>query len=166
MATQYAHMKSETLLPDQEYINGVMPFLGKRELDNPGLGTVEEVRDRLKSMLGLVRQRTKTFVEAAAELDPVLRNSITIDKDAEERFLTTDNKNNLHNLGEFLQTVDDWTEVSLRNSMNEWFGRANLTMKDISQPIRVSLLGKTIGPELFQTMRAIGKERTIERLSR
>jgi glutamyl-tRNA synthetase len=166
MATQYAHMKSETLLPDQEYINGVMPFLGKRELDNPGLGTVEEVRNRLKSMLGLVRQRTKTFVEAAAELDPVLRNSITIDKDAEERFLTTDNKNNLHNLGEFLQSVDDWTEVSLRNSMNEWFGRANLTMKDISQPIRVSLLGKTIGPELFQTMRAIGKERTIERLSR
>jgi glutamyl-tRNA synthetase len=166
MATQYAHMKSETLLSDQEYINGVMPFLGKRELDNPGLGAVEEVRDRLKSMLGLVRQRTKTFVEAAAELDPVLRKSITIDKDAEERFLTVDNKNNLHNLGEFLRTVDDWTELSLRNSMNEWLGRVNFTMKEVSQSIRVSLLGKTIGPELFQTIVAIGKERTIERLSR
>jgi glutamyl/glutaminyl-tRNA synthetase len=134
-------------------------------LDAPGLGTVEEVREKLKSTLGLVRQRTKTFIEAAAELDPVLRKSITIDKDAEERFLTTDNKSNLQKLGEHLRTVDDWTELSLRNSMNEWLAKVNLTMKDVSQPIRVSLLGKTIGPELFQTMRAIGKEGCLQRMN-
>lgn len=166
MAIQYAHMKSDTLLTDEQYINGMMPFLGKRELENSGFGHPTEVREKLKTMLGLVRQRTKTFVEAAAELDPVLRKDILIDKDAEERFLTTDNKNTLRSLSEFLRSVDDWTEITLRSSMNEWFAKTNLTMKEVSQPVRVSLLGKTIGPELFQTIIAIGKERTLERLSR
>src|ERR1700722_891682 len=159
MATQYSHMKTANLMSDDEYTAGVMPFLADR-----GLGEV--CARRVSSVIDLVRQRTKTFIEAATDLDPILRNDIVIDKLAEEKFLSNDARQKMQELGKFLGSINDWTEMSLRSTTNEWLAKTNLTMKDVSQSVRVSTIGKTSGPELFQTMVAIGKDKTIERLSR
>ena len=38
-------------------------------------------------------------------------------------------------------------------------------MKQIAQPLRLALTGKTASPGLFEVMEAMGKERTLRRLN-
>jgi glutamyl-tRNA synthetase len=47
-----------------------------------------------------------------------------------------------------------------------WLEQSHLTLKDIGQPLRVSITGRANSPELFQVMNVLGKNKTLERLGK
>lgn len=161
MAIQHEHLQREDLMPTAEYAHRVIPFLYTRGLADLNHQRVEEV-------IHLIRHKCKTFVEAAHELDPILRKDISVDAEAAQKFLTP-NKEVLQKLTQYLAASIDgaaWKEEALRNSVKDWLANNGLTLKDVGQPIRVATIGRTTGPELFQAMDALGKDITIERLSK
>jgi glutamyl-tRNA synthetase len=152
----YEHLKSSTLTPDDMYAKHLHPFIAELGIDVS--------HEHLASLTNLVRTRSKNFREAAHELTPVLQQNISIDQSAIEKILTPEAKTKLSAFNAFLQSVNDWTETNLRAATNDWLTKQNLTIKDIGQPCRISLTGRTQSPELFQVMGVLGKETVLNRI--
>jgi glutamyl-tRNA synthetase len=156
-AIQYAHLKSQTLTSDEEYAHRVIPFLIKNGLTDINPKQVE-------SVIPLVRTRSKTLIEAANELDPIFRKDIVVDKAAVEKLLTNDIKLTLANYRSWMHDLYTWSESSVKDATQAFIAINKLTLKDIGQPLRVCLTGRTNSPELFQVMAALGKDTTLTRI--
>jgi glutamyl-tRNA synthetase len=157
-AIQYEHLKSPTLTTDTQYAQGLLPFL-----HNAGLTDLDH--KQIETLIPLVRTRAHTFKDAANELDPILRKDINVNTDAVKSILTPDAKDKLLAYYKFLQTITDWRENQLREATALWLIKSNMVMKDIGQPTRVSVVGRTNSPDLFQVMGALGKTTTLTRIS-
>ena len=108
----------------------------------------------------------KTLVEAANELLPILipTTNLPIDPAAKEKFITVDTKPLLELMTTWLSGIEVWDEETIRATITKQLEDKLLTLKDISQPIRVCLTGRTNSPDLFAVMVALGKWETIERI--
>lgn len=156
-AIQFEHLKKNNLTSDEEYAHHTLPFLYARGINNVNHKRIEE-------LVNLTRTRSRTFIEAANELDPILRKDISIDQDAVKKLITPLVKITLSLYKKVLNSID-WNEASLRENTTNWLANNGLTIKDIGQPMRVSIVGRTNSPELFQVMAAIGKDETIKRIN-
>ena len=156
-AINFAILKDTKYTNDELYAKHLLSFVRAKDLDVSS--------ERLQSLIPLVRFRSRTLIEAANELDPILRPTIAIDPIASEKFLTPANKTHLQNLATNLKQVDNWSEETLRAATTNWLNANGLSLKDLQQPIRVASIGRTTGPELFQTLHVLGKDIAIERLS-
>ena len=152
----YEHLKSPTLTPDHTYADHLHPFIQSKGIDT--------CLRRLTSLIPLVRTRSHNLLEAATELEPVLRQDISIDQSAVEKILTPEAKTKLSAFNTFLQSINDWTETNLRTATNDWLTQNNMTIRDIGQPTRVAVFGRTQSPELFQVMGVLGKEIVLNRI--
>lgn len=156
-AVQFAHLKNPNLVSKEEYASRVIPFLRAKRIE-----TDQAV---IENMVELVRSRAKNFIEAANELEPILTNNITVDSILSEKFIAP-TKDLLNRFQLVLSSLEDWNEESIKNTTMTWLNANGLVLKDIGQPTRVSLVGKTNSPELFQVMAALGKTKTIERIAK
>jgi glutamyl-tRNA synthetase len=156
-ATNTTHLKSVDLTSDDDYVSRVVPFLSARGIENFNI-------DSVKSLIPLIRGRAKTFIEAADMLDPFLRDTPVIDQTAKDKLITTEIKTKLAEYTAFLSGIDTWEAPVLNEQSVNWMAAHTTSIKEIGQPIRVAITGRTNSPELFQTMAALGKTTTINRL--
>lgn len=159
MAIQHEHMKLSRLTGDEEYAERVLPFLEKRGLS--GLDA-HRVRDAVYT----VRERSRTFVEAADGLDFFFRDPPALDAAAATKFLTPENAPKLRSLAATLESLTTWTEAELDKRVHAWLEEKQMNIKDVAQPARVALTGRTASPGLFQVLFILGKSMSLERLSR
>jgi glutamyl-tRNA synthetase len=158
LAIDHEHLKAERLMPTDEYAARVVPFLASRG--------VTAAPDAVKRALYTVRDRARTFVEAADMLDFFFREPPVMDPKAEEKFLVKDNAAKLSDLHAEIGKAADWTEAALEAQVNAYLGRKSLQIKDVAQPARVALTGRTASPGLFQVMFVLGRDVTLARLAR
>jgi glutamyl-tRNA synthetase len=62
--------------------------------------------------------------------------------------------------------VEPFTAAELERATRAYLDSQGKALKEIAQPCRVALTGRTAGAGLFETMELIGRERVIARLSR
>lgn len=159
-AIQHEHLKQEKLTSNEEYAHRTLPFLYARGVEDVNHRRVEEV-------VSLIRHKCKTFIEAANELDPILRKDISMDPAAVEKFITPTSKQLLASFLDHLVSLDMlWCENYLRTATTTWLTLVGSTMKDIGQPLRVCLTGRANSPELFAVMGALGRGTTLQRIDR
>lgn len=158
-AIQQAHLASSDLTSDEEYAHRVIPFMYAR-----GLGDLNH--KHVEAAVHIVRSRCKTYIDAANELDPIFRKDIVVDQAAVDKFLTVDARQALSAFALTICQLNNWSEDILRSCTQDWLTQHNLTLKDIGQPLRVSITGRANSPELFQVMAALGKDTTIERITK
>ncbi len=157
LAIQHEHIKAPRLCPDDDYVARVTPFLEAR-----GLVGVDQAL--LRRAMVAVRERARTFIEAADALDYFFRPEPTLDPKAAEKFLTKDNAPRLTALATLLAGADDFAEHSLEARVNAWLAEQGMSIKDVAQPARVALTGRTASPSLFQVMSILGKDVTLARI--
>ena len=157
-ATNYEFLKSPNLTSTTEYAYHLQPFLTAKGFNLP--------QSEIEALVPLTRTRSKTFVEAANELEPLLRPDISMDEAVASKILTPEAKTKLSEYHSFLQNLQAWDENTIRDRTSEWLTRRGWTVKDIGQASRVAITGRTQSPELFQTMAALGKDKTVERIGK
>ena len=157
LAINHAHLKDTKLVSDDEYTTRLIPFLEKRGLT--GLSPAE-----VRAAIPLIRERATTFVDAADRLDFVFRQDPVMDEAAVKKVLVPDASPNLRGLAALLENVSSWNVAMLEQRVNGWLAERSLQIKDIAQPARVALTGKTASPGLFEVIAALGKSETIRRL--
>lgn len=157
LAIQHEHMKSQALMSDDEYADRVMPFLAARGLANVS-------RDEVKRAVYTVRERSRTFVEAADGLDFFFRDPFVMDEKASEKFLVAANAENLNAFRAALSEVTEWTEAALDARAHKFLEEKGLEIKNIAQPARVALTGRTASPGLYQVLFILGRDRSLSRL--
>jgi len=63
-----------------------------------------------------------------------------------------------------LENIVDFTSANIETEVKEWLTKNEIGMGKVMQPFRLSLVGKMMGPHLFDIVEMIGKEETIKRL--
>jgi len=158
VSINHAHLKSEALMPEAEYVERVLPFFAE--------GTTGVDAASVKRALYMIRERATTFPEAASMLDPFFREPPVMDEKASTKFLVKDAAERLRAFRDALGKATEWTEAALEAATNTWLAASGLEMKAIGQPVRVALTGRTASPGLFQVLFVLGRDRALARLGR
>ncbi|MEF2145802.1 MAG: glutamate--tRNA ligase family protein, partial [Desulfovibrionaceae bacterium] len=121
----------------------------------------------LKAM-PLLQPRAKNLVDLAEASRFFLVDAafLQYDEKAVQKFLTPETISLLAEYAEELREFDDFDHEALEDMAKRFIEARGLTFKDIAQPIRVALTGKTASPGLFETMAVLGKDQTMKRLDK
>ncbi len=68
---------------------------------------------------------------------------------------------------ELVTVISNIEDFSIENSQTEikgWITSKEIGFGKVMQPLRLSLVGKLAGPDLFDIMTMIGKENTLQRI--
>jgi len=65
---------------------------------------------------------------------------------------------------EVLQNIDDFTAGNLKEKLSEWINAQEIGFGKVMQPLRLSLVGDSKGPDLFVIMEMLGKDEVIKRI--
>jgi glutamyl-tRNA synthetase len=158
LAIDHDHLKSSHLTSDDEYTERVAPFVRARGLDAS--------RDALERAIPTVRERAQTFVQAADLLDPFFREPPVMDEGSAKKFLVDSAAPRLRELRQVLATVTEWTVSELEARISAWLEESKLQLKQIGQPLRVALTGRTASPSLYEVLALLGRETSLVRLER
>jgi glutamyl-tRNA synthetase len=154
----FEHLKRPELTSLEQYAAGVRPFLSARGLPEPP----EEL---ILATIPGIRERARTLEDAARDLDFYFREQPELDPQAKAKFLTPASASLLTLLADALSAVTPWEASALEAATRALVEKSGASMKDLAQPARVALTGKTNSPPLFDVMTVLGRERTLARLA-
>ncbi|MEZ4296181.1 MAG: glutamate--tRNA ligase [Polyangiaceae bacterium] len=158
-AVAFEHLKREDLTSTADYVEGAARFLEKKGFANVDRALVEKAAP-------IIRERAQTFVEAADALDYFFRDPPAMDEKAVKKFLVPEKASKLGDLRDLLAKTPSFTAKEMEAEATAWLAREGLALKDVAQPARVALTGRTASPGLFEVMEVLGRERTLARLDR
>lgn len=158
LAISFAHLKSESFVPAKEYAAQVRARL----TDVPAPDAA-----KLDLAVKTVRERARTFVEAAEAVDFYFRDPPRMDEAASAKFLGPAQVALLTTLAEKIEAIgatDELPRAEIDAAFEQTLAAHGLAMKDIGQPVRVALSGKTASPSLTEVIEVLGKAKTVARL--
>lgn len=153
----FEHLKRPELTDSDDYANRTLPFLAARGFD-------QVAGERVRGMLPLIRERARNFADAAQHLDYFFRSPPIMEPTAQKKFLVSTAAPLLQQARAVFSTVDTWTAGELESALNDLCEKRSIPMKDIAQPLRVALTGRSASPPLFDVMALLGRETTLERI--
>ncbi|HVH40775.1 MAG TPA: glutamate--tRNA ligase [Labilithrix sp.] len=159
LSIDHEHLKTERLMSASEYSERVLPFLAARGL--PGVK-----REAVERALYTIRDRARTFAEAADMLDYFFRDAPVMDEKAQKKILVKEAAPRLRGFHDALAASAEWTEAALEAAANAHLEKAGLQIKDVAQPARVALTGRSASPGLYQVLVVLGRDASLARLSR
>lgn len=156
-AIQHEHLKSAALVPDDVYAERTLPFLA-------GRGVAAATPDDVKRLLPFVRERAKTFVEAASILDYFLRETPVEEPEAVAKVTKAEHAPRLTALADRLEGAEAWEPEALEAAVGEVAESLGLQLKELAPPARVALSGRGSTPGLGLVLWGLGKPRALARL--
>lgn len=120
----------------------------------------------LSKAISLLKERAKTLDELANSLRYFVSDSVEIDLKAAQKFLTSQSIKYLMEIKNALSNLEDFSSVRIEEIFNALAGSYNVKLGTIAQPVRVAITGGTASPGIYELIEIIGKEKTINRLSR
>lgn len=72
----------------------------------------------------------------------------------------------MNQLAGVLENISDFTSATIETTVKDWLNANEIGMGKVMQPFRLSLVGKMMGPHLFDIVEILGKEETIQRINK
>jgi glutamyl-tRNA synthetase len=159
-AKKFAYVQAEHLrkLDDATLARHCAPFLARRGVD------LAYDDPRLVAAIGTVKTRATTYVDAAEMVEFYFREPLELDPKAREKFLTPEAAPRLDALADLVEGTTPFSRAALEAKVMAWLAAQGLAMKDVAQPARVAMTGKTQSPGLFEVMEVLGETTTLARL--
>lgn len=154
----FEHLKQPHLTSDAAYLEQVRPFL-----EAEGLAPEPA---QLALALPLIRERARDFKDAAQHLDFYFREPPQMDEKAQGKFLVPEAREHLKGFRELFTSFEPWQPTEMEAELKRWLEETGRSMKQVAQPVRVALTGRTTSPGLFEVMEVLGRERSLARLDR
>ncbi len=159
-AKKFAYVQAEHLrmAPDDRLCEGVVPFLA-------ALGITASASDpRLRAALPFVKPRATTFADLADAVSYFLVDAPAFEKGVKEKVLVAESAAELRALADAVRDVTPFDDPTLSARVDAWLAETGRTMKQVAQPARVAMTGRTRSPGLFQVMEVLGRDVTLARL--
>jgi len=116
-----------------------------------------------EAVAALVQERVKTLAEVPAMVDFLFLEKPAIDPASWDKVMKPPA---LEILDDAIAVYADceWEADTLHDATLAIGERHGLKLAKAQAPIRVAVTGRTVGPPLFESLRVLGRERTVERL--
>ena len=146
-------------LPGDRLVHEVLPFL-EAEVD-----AKVEVTAGLEQLLDLLRERSKTLVEMAQQARFLVVDAIEVDEKAARKHLKPAIAPALSSLAETLDKLGDWSESGIEAAFEGVLAsHGDLKIGKLAQPVRVAITGGTVSPGIFETLAALGRDKSLRRI--
>jgi glutamyl-tRNA synthetase len=135
----------------------LLPFLKQK-------GIHAEPGQHLNSLIGTLKQRSKTFIEMADGAQFYFQEKVLIDESVAVKFLTPSVLEPLQQIAQAMESANHFDQPTLEKIFTEILEKSSLKFGKIAQPLRVALTGKTVSPGIFEMMEVLGKDRVAARI--
>jgi len=127
-----------------------------------------ESHNKLELILNATKERGKTLVELANQINLILKAPTEYNPKASKKAFKGEAKNILAN---FIKMLKDWekplqTPTEYHSVIEKFVAENEIGFGKIGQPLRVSLLGAMTGSGLDEIMAILGVDETINRVNR
>lgn len=112
------------------------------------------------------RERAKTLVEMAQSSVFFYREPAGFDEKAAQKNLTADVLAPLGDLRERLAGLAEWTAPAIHQLIVDTAEAHGVKLGKLAQPLRVAVTGAGVSPPIDETVRLIGRERSLARIDR
>ncbi len=128
--------------------------------------------ERFRSAVPLVRERARLLGEVSAVVEVFFARSLVIDEDSWIKTMLTDgaasaaSSVSIAMLRGFVERTpsDAWDAASLKAVVETLGSEQGLKLGKAQAPIRVAVMGRTVGPPLFESLELLGREVTVQRV--
>jgi glutamyl-tRNA synthetase len=125
---------------------------------------IEADKDYVQKVVALVKERAN-FVNDLTELSSFFfTNPTTYDEKATKKQWKENTGELMKELVSVIEGIEDFSIENAQTEIKGWITSKEIGFGKVMQPLRLSLVGKLAGPDLFEIMTMIGKETTIERI--
>ncbi|TMJ40208.1 MAG: glutamate--tRNA ligase [Alphaproteobacteria bacterium] len=123
-----------------------------------------EMRNKLLTAMGGLKERAKTLVELADGANFILaERPLALDEKA-AALLTADARAVLGELSEDLKTLEPWSPETTEQAVRAFAERKALKLGSVAQPLRAALTGRITSPPIFDVLTVLGKSESLGRL--
>jgi glutamyl-tRNA synthetase len=131
-------------------------------------GVKPQIRDRawLFATVDLLKPRARSLKDFATSFRAFFTDEFSADPAAVDKFLKEDSvKSMLVELGHRYAASNGFTEETAEKILRDFAAEKNVKAGALINGARVALTGQAVAPSLFAVMVALGRERTVQRLS-
>lgn len=147
-------------MPPSELAARIRPRVARRGFADEPDAALMELRVRT------LRERARTLEELVdhglfywAEDD-----AVPLDEKAAAKHLLPESQERLTAVAERLAALDSWTEAAIGEALQALMDSLGLAMGKVAQPIRVAVTGGTVSPGIFETLAALGRDKSLRRI--
>jgi glutamyl-tRNA synthetase len=117
--------------------------------------------------IGTLKERARTLVELVEQGSFYWRagDDVTYEGKPRRKFLGSASLPNLEAALSALTQLHEWNEESLETCLQAVLEVLEVKMGKLAQPIRVAVTGTSVSPGLYETLAALGREKTLQRIS-
>jgi glutamyl-tRNA synthetase len=133
-----------------------------------GWATADYLRahqDWFFALIDLLKPRARIVHEIAEQARPFLARNVTYDSDAVKKYWReAEVRNRVALLGERFARVTEWTPAVLEDALRAAAEELGVPAGKLIHPLRVALLGKAVGPGIFDVLFLLGRETSLHRI--
>jgi len=145
-------------MDNQELLNIIIPMFGN--IDDIAIKRIEKGIDSIKS-------RATTINDFTTLCDfYVNRPSFPLSDEKAQKLIKQNSPDILENVANVIKDIDEWSEQNIENTIKLFIEKNNFKFAEIAQPIRATISGTTKSPGIFEIINILGKQETIERLTK
>ena len=149
-------------LPGSEFIDRVRPHLVS------GLGhDLDDAQwQQFTQMAPLIQERTKFFSDAADQVRFLFSDDVEYDESSWSKVMEKDGVADVLRVSaEKLEPLDDFDHDAVETALRSMLEELEIGARKGLQPLRVAITGSQVSPPLFESIAALGKARTLDRLA-
>jgi glutamyl-tRNA synthetase len=152
-----------------EYVRALAPaeFAARvRPLLESGLGRGLEPEEwaAFEAIAPLVQERVKVLTEAFPQVAFLFTDAVEYDEVAWSKVMEQESGAVLTEASARLEALEEWVPSHLEATLRSILDDLGLNPRKGLQPLRVAVTGTAVSPPLFESMAALGRERTLARL--
>jgi glutamyl-tRNA synthetase len=148
-------------LPVDDFSTRVRPFL-EAGLDRP---LADREWATFTKVAPVVQERVKLLSEAADQVRFLFVDDLDYDLESWSKVMTPESATVLGAARERLTDLMPFDKETVETALRGMLEELGMNAKKGLQPIRVAVTGSSVSPPLFESIAALGKERTLSRLT-
>jgi glutamyl-tRNA synthetase len=144
--------------PDDVLAEEMIPFLAKS-------GIAEPDRKKVVQAAATLKMRSKTLADMADGASFYFTEQVVYEEKGDRKFLKKEGLELLEALAARLDKVEEFSQAGLEQAFAAFLEEKGIKLKNVAQPLRVSLTGRTASPGIFEVMEVLGKAAVLDRIA-
>ncbi len=127
---------------------------------------IENTTEKVQKVVSLVRERANFVNELWAQSSFFFVAPTTYDEKTVQKRWKTETPAQIVKLCEILSGIDDFSAENTEEIVKQWIADKEYNLGAVMNAFRLSVVGESKGPHMFDITAVIGKEETIKRLKK